>query len=86
MYLIDNHRKNVFHDPNRKAILLKFCFINSLNNYFTLFYDSIISIDTQYGLKYIGIEIDWNRKMKPIPNYGIIVRCYITEIAEAKKK
>ena len=55
-----SRNSNGFHDPNGKAVLLKFYFINSLNNYLKSFYDSMVSIDTQYGLKYVGIENDLN--------------------------
>ena len=35
VYVFDSHSRNSngFHNPNGKAILLKFCSINSLNNY-----------------------------------------------------
>ena len=51
-----------FHDANGKAILLKFCSINSLSNYLKSFYYSMVSIDTLDDLKYVAIEIDLNRR------------------------
>ena len=62
VYVFDSHscNSNGFHDPNGKAILLKFCSINYFNNYLKSF--SMVSIDTQYDLKYAGIEIDLNKR------------------------
>ena len=51
-----------FHDANGKAILLKFCSINSLSNYLKSFYYSMVSIDTLDDLKYVAIEIDLSRR------------------------
>ena len=64
VYVFDSHSRNRygFHDPNGKAILLKFSSINYLNNYLKSFYNSMVSIDTQYDLKYVGIEIDLNKR------------------------
>ena len=64
VYVFDSHSRNSsgFHDSNGKAILLKFSSINLLNNYFKPFYNSMVSVDTQYDLKYVGIEIDLNRR------------------------
>ena len=64
VYVFDSYSRNSsgFHDSNGKAILLKFCSINSLNNDLKSFYYSMISIDTQYDLEYVGPEIDLNRR------------------------
>ena len=64
VYVFDSYSRNSsgFHDSNGKAVLLKFCSINSLNNDLKSFYYSMISIDTQYDLKYVGTEIDLNRR------------------------
>ena len=61
-YVFDSHSRNSkgFHDPNGKAILLKFCSITSVNNYLKVFYSSIVSLDTQYDLQYVSIDIDRN--------------------------
>ena len=61
-YVFDSHSRNSkgFHDPNGKAILLKFCSITSVNNYLMVFYSSIVSLDTQYDLQYVSIDIDRN--------------------------
>ena len=65
VYVFDSHSRNSsgFHDSNGKAVLQKFCSINSLNNYLKSFY-YMVSIDTQYDLKYVGIEIDLNRRIE----------------------
>ena len=64
--VFDSHSRNSngFHDPSRKAILLKFCSINSLNNYLKSFYNSMVPIDTQYDLKYVSIEINLNKRIE----------------------
>ena len=61
-YVFDSHSRNSkgFHDPNGKAILFKFCSITSVNNYLKVFYSSIVSLDTQYDLQYVSIDIDRN--------------------------
>ena len=61
-YVFDSHSRKGkgFHDPNGKAILLKFCSITSVNNYLKVFYSSIVSLDTQYDLQYVSIDIDRN--------------------------
>ena len=88
VYVFDSDSRNSsgFHDSNGKAILLKFCSVNSLNNYLNWFYYSMVSIDTQYDLKYVGIEIVLIGEMRSIANYNASARCYVTEITVVKRK
>ena len=46
----------------------------------------MVSIDTQYDLKYVGIEIVLIGEMKSIANYNASARCYVTEITAVKRK
>ena len=58
-FIFDSHSRNTtgFHDPNGKAVLLKFSTLSSVNNYIKTFYENNISFQTQYNLQYINVEI-----------------------------
>ena len=61
MFLLDSHNHNTsgLHDPNGKAVLLKFSIVSSLNNYIKYIFESSSnnSLETQYSPQYICIEI-----------------------------
>ena len=86
MFDSHSHNSNGFHDSNGKAILLNFCSINSLNSYFKSFYYSMVSIDTEYDLKYVVLKLTWIGEMRSTANYNVSARCYIIETTVIKKK
>ena len=53
-----SHDTSGFHEPNGKAVLRKFSVVSSLNNIKHFFESSSNnSLETQYSLQYISIDI-----------------------------
>ena len=66
-----SHDTSGFHEPNGKAVLRKFSVVSSLNNIKHFFESSSDnSLETQYSLQYIRIEITEETRNEVKKNTG----------------
>ena len=67
-FLFDLHSRYIdgFNDPNGRAVLLEFRTVMSLNNFIKSVFENCtgVSLETQYDLQYIGVQILDNMKQK----------------------
>ena len=70
LFVFDSHSRNAdgYHDPNGKAILLEFRLVTSLNSHIKFFFENStsISLETQYDLQCINVEILENDKTETL--------------------
>ena len=89
-FLFDLHIRNIdgFNDPNRRAVLLEFCTVMSLNNFIKSFFENCtgVSLETQCDLQYIGVQILYNLKQQILLSLQIKRKSLHNKVYQTKKK
>ena len=89
-FLFDYHSRNIggFNDLKDQAVLLEFHTTMSLNNFIKSFFENCIgvSLETQYNLKYIGVQISDNLKQEIIQSLQRKQKSLHNKVYQTKKK
>ena len=88
-FLFDSHSDNIdgFNDPNGRAVLLEFRAMMSLNNFVKSFFENCtVSLETQYDLQYIGVQISDNLKQEILQSLQRKQKVCITKCIKQRKK
>ena len=69
-FIFDSHSRNIdgFNNPNGQAVLLDVCNMMFLKSFIKSFFENFtgVSLETQYDLQYIGVQISDNLKQEII--------------------
>ena len=89
-FLFDSHSRNIdgFNDPNGRAVLLEFRTMMSLNNFIKYFFENYtgVSLETQYDLQYICVQISDNLKQEILQSLERKRRSLHKKVYQRKKK
>ena len=89
-FLFDLHSRNIdgFNDPNGGPVLLEFRTMTSLNNFIKSFFQNCtgVSLETQYDLQYIGVQISYNLKQEILLSQQIKRKSLHNKVYQTQKK
>ena len=87
LFVFDSHGRNA-DDSNVKAILLEFHLVSSLNSYIKCFFENCtsISLETQYDLQCISVEIVENDKTEILTKIRLKRKCMYHKFYYEKNK